>query len=163
MEDNAEGMEATSKFINWIRQINPVVPKHWLLLVAGLMWTGVGILLISLAVTWLLMTPSLASLLIGVLGVGIGIIANRFQFTHLAVKNIKRILSLKDKASVFSFQAWTGYLIIAVMMTTGILLRNSSIPKLYLAVVYLAIGSALFLASTNYYKHFFHIGKSKDQ
>jgi hypothetical protein len=78
------------------------------------------------------------------------------------VKNIKRILSLNDKASVFAFQAWTGYLIIAVMMTTGMLLRNSSIPKPYLAVVYLAIGSALLLASMNYYKHFFNIGKSKD-
>lgn len=162
MDDSAQRMEETSKFSNWVKQFNPVVPKRWLLLVAGLMWTGVGILLSSLAVTWLARTPSLASILFGLFGIGIAIIANRFQFTRLAVKNIKRILSLNDKACVFSFQAWTGYLIIAVMMSAGIFLRNSAIPKVYLALVYLGIGGALFLASINYYKYFFNAVQTND-
>ena len=160
MVERRQSTEQTSKFMNFIRMHNPKVPKRWLLLLAGLLWTGVGILLSALAVTWLVKAISIASFLLGLSGIGISIIANRFQFTRLAVKNINRILSLNDKAYIFSFQAWTGYLIIAVMMSTGILLRSSPIPKPYLAVVYFAIGGALLQASLNYYRYFFRAAKS---
>lgn len=97
---------------------------------------------------------SIVAVLLGLLGIVVSIVANRFMFTRLAIKNINRILASKDKACLFSFQAWTGYVIIVVMMSMGIMLRNSSIPKTYLAAVYIAIGGALLLASFNYYRHF---------
>ena len=37
------------------------------------------------------------------------------------------------------------------MMTGGMLLRHSTLPKPWLAVVYAAIGGALLLASRQYY------------
>jgi hypothetical protein len=43
-------------------------------------------------------------------------------------------------------------LIIAVMISLGLFLRHSSLPKQYLAVIYLAVGGALFLSSFYYYK-----------
>ena len=139
---------------------NPAVPKRWLLLLAGLMWTGVGVLLLSFAVTWWAKELTIVSIILGLLGISISILANRMRFSHLAVKNINRINNLNDRACVFSFQAWTGYLIIAVMMSGGIFLRNSVVPKPYLAVIYAAIGGALLQASINYYRHFFQIVKS---
>ncbi len=155
MDQSVQEKEQRSRIMNWLKLINPAVAKHWLLLLAGIMWTGVGILLSTFAITWLVRGLSITSILLGILGFGISIIANRFQFSRLAVKNIHRILSLDEKTCVFSFQPWSGYLIIAVMMTTGILLRNSSIPKLYLLVIYAAIGGALLQASINYYRYFF--------
>jgi hypothetical protein len=138
-------------------RLNPRVPKKWLLIIAGVMWSGVSILLLSYAITWLTHPFSLINLVFGLLGLGISVAANAYQFSKLARKNINRILQLNDKACVFSFQAWKGYLIIAVMVTGGILLRGSVIPKPYLAIVYAAIGGALLQASINYYVRFFQV------
>lgn len=142
-------------FKNMLVRLNPALSKKWLLVLAGAMWSGVGILLLHYAFTWLIQPVSAINLLLGVLGVLISILANRFQFSKLAGKNITRILALNHKACIFAFQAWKGYLIIVIMVTGGILLRNSSIPKPYLAVVYAAIGGALLQASLQYYQHFF--------
>lgn len=148
----------------WLARLNPALPKKWLLILAGIMWTGVGVMLLRYAITWLTHPLSTISILLGSLGVMISIAANRWMFSNLARKNIERILSLKDKACAFSFQAWKGYLIIAVMITSGILLRNSAIPKPYLAVVYAAIGGALLQASLNYYLRYYQVaGTSQPQ
>lgn len=134
-----------------INKFNPAVSRKWLLLLAGLMWTGVGLLLGSFALRWLIAAPSISSLGLGLLGLAVALAAYRLQFSRLALKNIERIQALAEKACVFAFQAWKGYLIIAVMMTGGMLLRHSALPKPYLAVVYAAIGGALLLASRHYY------------
>jgi hypothetical protein len=138
-------------------KFNPTLPKVWLLMIAGVMWTGVSFMLLNYAITWLVNPFVLANLWLGLLGVAISIAANYFQFWKLAGKNVDRILALNDRACLFSFQAWKGYLIIAVMVTGGILLRNSSIPKPYLAVVYAGIGGALLQASIRYYSSFIRV------
>lgn len=138
----------------WIARFNPAVSRKWLLLLAGLMWTGVGLLLCSFALRWLSAAPSPSSLGLGLLGLAVALAAYRLQFGKLALKNIERILGLAEKACLFAFQAWKGYLIIIVMMTGGMLLRHSALPKPYLAVVYAAIGGAMLLASRQYYRWF---------
>ena len=152
--DSNPGKESNPPARHWINHLNPAIPKRWLLVLAGIMWFGVGILLCSLAITWLIKSPNLISLLLAILGIIITIFINILMFSPLALKNVKRILAAREKACLFSFQAWTGYLIIAIMMTIGIFLRNSSIPKPYLAVVYLSIGGALLQASFHYFKNF---------
>lgn len=142
---------------NLIIRLTPRIPKIGLLILAGLMWSAVGIMLFRYAVIWLTQPFSFVHGLFGGLGMAISWAAYHFQFAKLALKNIERILQLKDQACVFGFQAWKGYLIIAVMMTGGILLRGSAIPKPYLAVVYAAIGGALLGASSHYYARFYRL------
>jgi hypothetical protein len=144
---------------NLLVKYNPVLPKKWLLVIAGVMWTCVGVMLLGYAVTWLTTPPTLITGLLGAFGIVISILANRFEFSKLAKKNVARILALNDKPCLFSFQAWKGYLIIVVMITAGILLKSSSIPKPYLAVVYAAIGGALLQASVNYYLSFYKVAR----
>jgi len=45
------------------------------------------------------------------------------------------------------------------MVSTGIFLRNSAIPKVYQAVVYTTIGGALIQASVKYYTRFFSLNR----
>ena len=137
-----------------LSKLKPAVPKHWLILIAGIMWSGVGILLGSYAVTWLLAASGIPSLLLGLAGIGISLLIYRFGFSRVARKNMDRIDRYSVSACFFSFQAWTGYVIIAVMMTAGILLKHSPIPKPYLAVLYSAISGGLFFSSFLYYKRF---------
>ncbi len=137
---------------NPIKGYVPVLLKVWLMLIAGLAWSSIGVFLNFTAFTWLppLSDPNTPILLgIGlVLALAIGILG----FSPFAKKNIRRIQRLPDKASVFAFQEWTSYPLVGVMITTGILLRCSSIPKTFLAPMYIGIGGGLIIASVHYYR-----------
>ena len=134
-----------------LERLKPAVPRKWLLFLAGLMWSGVGAMLCCLAGGWLAAVPAKVSLPLGLAGVVLAVAVYRFGFSRIAKKNIDRIGRSPDMACLFSFQAWKSYLIIVVMVTLGLLLRHSSLPKHYLAVVYVTIGGALFLSSLHYY------------
>ncbi len=83
----------------------------------------------------------------GMLGIIFSLAVYRYKFSKIALKNIDRLCLLSDKSCFFAFQAWYAYLIVIVMIALGMALRHSPIPKHYLAVLYTAIGGALFLAS----------------
>ncbi len=135
----------------FVARFNPVVPRNWLLVLAGLMWSAVGILLCSYALTWVTHPATTIAMALGLLGLAISVAINYWGFSKLARKNIDRIMAYEDRACAFAFQAWKGYLIIAIMMAGGMMLRHSAIPRPYLAVIYAAIGAALLQASVNYY------------
>lgn len=132
-------------------KLKPSVSKNWLLLAAGLMWSGVGIMLCRLAWKWLYAVPGLWEAVYGGCGLAAAVVIYYFGFSKIAKKNIQRLCLYPDKACFFAFQAWKSYLIIVVMIFMGITLRHSSIQKQYLAVMYMAIGGALFLSSFHYY------------
>jgi hypothetical protein len=134
-----------------LQGFNPAVSKYWLLAIAGVMWAAVGLMLCGLAYGWLTQPPSGLALICAAIGLLIAVGANHFQFTHLAQRNIQRILRYPAKACVFAFQAWSGYIMIIGMITLGIVLRHSPLPKVYLAIIYVAIGGALLQASLNYF------------
>jgi len=149
--------QAESPRVELLHKMNPAVAKKWLLVVAGMMWTGVGLMLTRLAYGWLTAAPSQVLLILGVLGICFSLVLYAFGFLKVARDNIARIWDSPDRACLFSFHAWRGYLIIAVMIPLGLLLRNSPVPKPYLAVLYTAIGGGLFLASFHYYAFFYRV------
>jgi hypothetical protein len=61
---------------------------------------------------------------------------------------------MPERANIFAFTAARGYVMIALMMTIGITLRNSSIPKYYLTIPYFAMGGILFIGSVQFYRQF---------
>ena len=85
------------------------------------------------------------------MGIAAAVVIYRFGFRNLARKNSERIRQLNDPACLFAFLGWKSYAIVAVMITGGVLLRHSAIPKPYLAILYAGIGGGLFLSSFVYY------------
>ncbi len=80
---------------------------------------------IAMAVWWMVL-----------LALAIGLVKGRFVFSRFARKNILRIRELspqKEKICIFAFQAMQSYLIIIGMVTLGILLRLSPLPRELLA------------------------------
>jgi hypothetical protein len=134
--------------------LKPEADKKWLILLAGIVWSGVGIMLSRLAYGWLKPVALNKALLLASGGVLLAVIIYRFGFSKLADINIERILAyVNDKICIFAFQQWTSYPLIVVMITMGIGLRKySPIPKPWLAVMYIGIGGSLFLASMHYYQ-----------
>ena len=130
----------------------PGVPKYWLLLLAGLLWFGVGCMLNSLAWSWLRVETTGKAALLGAAGFACALIIHRFGFSRIVDKNLARILPLQGKRCVFSFMPWKSYILILIMSLLGATLRHSPLPKPYLAVLYMAIGTALFLSSIRYFR-----------
>jgi hypothetical protein len=131
----------------------PATKKIWLHLLAGLMWSGVGIMLVSFAARWLGLVHSWAIILLIIAGLLLAAAIYFFGFSKLASRNIQRIIRIpKERVCLFAFQQWTSYPLVLVMIALGLYLRlYSPIPKPYLAILYLGIGGSLFASSIQYY------------
>ena len=117
--------------MEWINKLKPGTPKNWLLFTAGLIWTAVGILLISLALGWILQ-PAVDSRWIYLLcGFGLAYLIYKFGFSRLAAKNNQRIQNLPvANPCLFAFQEWHSYPLVLLMIGLGITLRKfTPIPK----------------------------------
>jgi hypothetical protein len=135
-----------------LKKLNPAVSKYWLIALAGLLWSMVGIMLCRLAYIWLAAVNWSLGLPLGLMGIISALAAYSFGFSKIALKNIDRLCLLSDKYCIFAFQAWKNYLVIIFMIMLGMLLRNLPIPRHFLAVVYTAIGGALFFSSFHFYR-----------
>jgi hypothetical protein len=133
--------------------LKPGFNKNWLFLLAGLMWSGVGIMLARFAVRWMASIPVSWDTLLVLCGLALAFIIFRFGFSKFARKNINRIQAYQSKQiCVFAFQSWTSYPLVAVMISMGIYLRlYAPLPKWVMVITYLGIGGGLLLASLQYY------------
>lgn len=135
--------------------LKPAVDKKILVLIAGLMWCGIGLMLMRLAVSWLL--PYHSRKMFYLTGFLFSMPIHYFGFLKIANKNLKRLLPLTGKKCIFSFMTWRSYLIVLVMISLGIVLRHSSIPKDYISVIYIGIGLGLFLSGLRYIRFFINL------
>lgn len=140
---------------------NPKLSTDYLILLSGLIWTGVGVKLLSLAFEWFhtVEIPKYYYLLSG--GFLLSLIFYKFQFRIFANRNIVRLENLPDKINIFAFQRLSGYLIVIVMISLGIFLRTSGILPLWLlAFSYEGVGLGIGLGSLEYY-YFLYSKKNK--
>ena len=133
------------------KSYKPNASRPLLFLTAGLLWTLVGLWLLYLAAMWLQASEVESWHSYTGLGTALGIAAYLVVFRRIAKRNIERLKGLPEKSCFFAFQAWHSYLVIVFMISLGLVLRHSTIPRHWLAVVYLTIGGALLGASFHYY------------
>jgi hypothetical protein len=131
----------------------PGVPKSVLLLLAGVLWFGTGIMLDVLAYHWLQAEIPSNILMSSASGFVCALVIHHFGFLRIVDRNLDRILPMEGRRCVFSFMPWKSYFIILIMIFLGLLLRHSPIPKLYLSVLYIGIGTALILSSIRYLRY----------
>ena len=139
------------------------VDRRWLFAIAGVIWMGVGILLLTYAVTWLAPVTLPLEIELSIAGLAVAAVFLRFVFHGIVSKNIARIEGGPARVSAFSFQGWKSYLITVFMIVLGIMLKRSPIPKPDLAVMYLGVGLALMLASGFYHRHLFSMRRRAKQ
>jgi hypothetical protein len=140
-----------------IKKFTPSVNKRILVLLAGIMWCGVGIMLVRFAIAWLSPYNLKEQGLYYAAGFLAAMPIHHFGFLKIADKNLNRLLPLTEKRCLFSFMTWKSYIIVLVMVSMGIALRHSPIPKRYLSVLYNGIGLALFLSGIRYFRFFFNL------
>ncbi len=150
--------------MNFWQQWKPAASKPWLILTAGLIWGGVGLMLARYTFIWLRPIPLWQASLLAALGAGIAFTGYRFMFRKSVQKNIRRIEAYAlSKICLFAFQRWQSYPLVAVMIAGGIFLRkHSGIPKPALSVLYLGMGGSLFVASFHYFAWLWSAWQGRD-
>lgn len=125
-----------------IRRFTPRAGQRVQLFSAAAMWAiGASILLVRgvgfLHDNWF------AGLL--ALAVALGVIKSRYLLDRVARKAVLRIHE-RGRACYFGFFSWKSWMFVIVMMGGGILLRRSGLPRDFLAVVYVGVGTGVALA-----------------
>lgn len=142
----------TSK-TNFLQKCKPAVRLVWLLFSAGLVWFGVGLMLVGFAHRWLTSVSMSSRSILAIAGILLAAMIYFFGFSKLARKNIQRIKELEgEKVCLFAFQEWKSYPLVLFMVLLGLYLRiYSPFPKPLLAILYIGIGGGLFSASLHYF------------
>ncbi|SHH70439.1 hypothetical protein SAMN02745196_01115 [Clostridium collagenovorans DSM 3089] len=127
-----------------IEKYSPKVSKRVLLLLAGIVWGFAGYNILRLGIPDMISnwhTP-IINLIFALVIFGLFF---KFVFFKMFKKHNKRINSyVKSKICAFAFFDAKGYLIMAFMITFGVLLRKSGIVNpLYLGTFYVGLGSSL--------------------
>jgi hypothetical protein len=136
-----------------LTRFKPGVPQRVHLLLAALLWTGIGTVLMMRGTWWLvdsgwtwLFLPALA----------LGTLKSLFILDRTAKRSLDRILRLADGTclgAVYSFKTW---MVVVLMVGSGYALRHSTLPKSLLGVAYVTIGWALFMSSRHAWLSWHH-------
>jgi hypothetical protein len=109
--------------VTGMAKYRPAVSKTVLLSMAGILWVGVGTMLLALAFSWLSKAPAGKRYGLAAYGVVLALVVHHFGFLRI---------------------------VDSVMIALGATLRHSAIPKPYLAILYIGIGLGLLLSSVRY-------------
>lgn len=130
----------------------PRTNRRVLLLIAAVVWTYAGLMLLSKGMGMMNVDAEYFGLRLAGSVVG-GALFYVILFTRISKKYVNRILYLDtDHPSIFSFFNLKGYVMMAGMITLGVVLRTSGIiAPFYLSVVYVTMGIPLFISSLRFY------------
>ncbi len=134
----------------WV-ELKPHVSRTVLILLAGIVWVLTGMMLLKHAIGWWHNYQGSLLVFLATLGVLLGVFKGYFIYTRVVKKNIDRISKFPAANFILSFITLRTYGLILLMMILGIVLRHSSFPKQYLAVIYLAVGLAMLFSGLPYF------------
>lgn len=130
-----------------------MVNSKTLLLIACLVWSAAGFNILRIGI---IEYPPYLSVINFLLSAAVFAVFEVFIFGRLVKKHTKRINAYGGQKQLFiKFFDVKSFIIMAVMMTGGILLRSLHLaPEVFIAVFYTGLGAALLLAGILFGKNF---------
>ena len=135
------------RFKDWAERWKPAARVRTHLLAAAALWTVVGCGLATAGLVWCVGSTFPSSLAWAVGGISIGLLKGSFIIRKFAERNTARLIARGDGRCLGGFLSARTWLLVILMMTSGILLRRSSIPRPVLGIIYAAVGTALLSGS----------------
>lgn len=120
------------------------------LILAALMWL-VGASILGIRGAIYLSHSHWAAWLVA-LALVLGVVKGHLLLDRVARKAVQRIRSRGRERCLLGFFSWKAWLMIALMMGGGILLRNSGTPEEVLGVLYAAVATALVYGDITYWR-----------
>jgi hypothetical protein len=129
---------------NTVARFRPDVGKSVHLFIAPLIWTAVGIMLMERGMGWIGFSLTCRLFIIALI---VGTVKSLTVLDKSAKKNLTRIMLLKERSCIGAVYPWKTWLLVILMMATGIALRSMTEPGLFLGMIYVAAGWGLLLSS----------------
>ncbi|MCX6304622.1 MAG: hypothetical protein NT040_06625 [Bacteroidetes bacterium] len=138
--------------MNFFDKYKPSVSKHNLLFIAGMAWTTAGGILAGRGMNYLVQNGHYVGWRLAG-GLVFGMIFYVLLFAKISRKHIKRIHGLNiPYPCAFSFFNLRGYIMMAVMISGGIMLRNFNvINKEWLYNFYVTMGVPLLVSASRFF------------
>ena len=133
--------------IDWFETHKPAASQWWHLLLASMMWSAVGLALLVFGARWLVQAepPHLVPLIAA--AVVAGVAKSRLMLDRVARRLVERILTRGEGRCIGGFLSLRTWLLVAVMVGGGSLLRGGSWSRTVVGLVYVAVGTALVLGA----------------
>ncbi len=124
------------------------IANKYLLLLAGIVWGIAGYNVLHIG--WVAYPPYVTTIN-ELLSLGVFIVFQVMVFSKLVKKHTARIIAYKQKQYFFKFFDRKSFIIMAVMISGGIIIRNFSLaPHVYIAVFYTGLGASLMMAGVTF-------------
>lgn len=145
-------MSASEERPGWQQRFKPAGRARTQVLLAALLWSGVGCGLLIAGLNWMGHSgnPWLPGLL--ALAIGLGLAKGQLALARTARKAAVRIARRGDGTCLGGFLSWRSWLFVLAMMGAGAVLRRSALPRSVLGVAYAAVGLALLWGSRVFWK-----------
>ena len=127
--------------------LKPGVSSRVRLLLAAMIWSLVGVGLSLAGLRWLFGAGRLWLLLGLGAALPLGLAKGQLLLAPSARANAKRILAAGEHRCVGGTVSWANWGLVVVMALGGFLLRHSALPRPWLGLAYLAVGTALLRGS----------------
>lgn len=130
----------------------PSISRNLVIKGAGLFWITGGLFLIYRSYS-LIPNVQKSIFTLSLIAVTLSGLKSWLLFSRIVNKNIKRIEKLapnKKKICLFAFQSIESYILIIIMVISGLLLRKINLSVDILFVLYLAVGLSLIVSGRKY-------------
>jgi len=143
--------------MNFIKSLNLTVSKRILLFEAALVWTFAGAMLLYRGSSMLEASSGFSWIKILICS-GCGLLFFILVFSKISHKHVDRITTLLGNRHLFfEFFNFRSYVMMAGMITMGVLLRTTLIiPLSSLSLAYITMGIPLLFSSFRFYHHWFY-------
>lgn len=131
---------------SWLETYKPVASSRLQLLLAGVIWSTVGMGLISVGTYWVVST---SDHIIGLLAISLclGLGKSLLVLDRVASRIVKRIELRGEGRCLASFYSLRVWVIVIIMMLMGRILRGAGISYSLLGLIYAAVGTSLLMSS----------------
>lgn len=146
--------------INHKYNFKPRGNRRQQMFLAALMWSAVGIFLFGRGVLNILVLDDSLKYLWVAIALFVGLVKAKMVLEKTAGKIVERIFQRSEGSCLFGFLSVRSWVLIALMIAMGRLLRASPLSRSLVWSVYVAIGAALFASSRIIWKKWKELGSS---
>jgi len=145
----------------WLELHKPRATSRTQLLLAELMWTGVGTMLLSLGIVWIVHRYHGPGWAYAAPFLLLGLLKGRFILDRVARRTIVRIRTRGDSHCVGGFFSPTSWALIVGMMVLGQVLRASPLPRADVGFLYVLVGTGLLFSSRVFWKEWLSLRSAR--
>ncbi len=132
---------------SWFETYKPVASSRMQLLLAGAMWSCVGVGLFAVGTYWLLKNGEAKGFILLVIAAGLGLGKALLVLDRTTTSNIDRVRARGEDRCFGGFLSTRVWILVIGMMLLGRILRTIGLSKPILGVIYGAVGIGLLYSS----------------